>query len=606
MQLKKHEKRQVISLSDTRKSLRYFIKYLKPYWKGITLVVLFTIIFTWAQVEAPHYSGLALTALTKYVEQYFNPATRATASMDDFYQALKLMLIFFILNAIIMLFTWVITSRFNAHSTNNMRENLFGKLQKMTIKYFDTHQDGKILSLFNSDLDNIFNAMNNAVFEVISQTALFIGTIWMMFRIDVRLALVTVASTPFVVVLSWIIMRKARKYLDAQQDEISNLNGYINEQINGQKVIITNGLQEESVEGFKVYNKKVRDAMFKGQFYSGILFPMMQGLSVLNLSIVIVMGSLWVVDGTYSRAVGLGLIVTFVQYSQTYFQPLTQLTSIYSMIQLALTGGRRLATIEEQDEENQVSTGQKLKSLEKGVKLENVHFGYNKDKEILHGISISVNKGESVALVGPTGSGKTTVMNLLNRFYDVTGGKVTFDDVDVRDLTLESLRNNVGIVLQDSILFSGTVADNIRYGKPNATQKEVEEAAKQANIHDFIMTLPQGYKTEINDENSVFSTGQKQLISIARTILTNPPFLILDEATSNVDTVTEEKIQKAMDAVIAGRTSFVIAHRLKTIINSDKIVVLKDGKVLEEGNHEELLKEKGFYYNLYTNQMAFE
>ena len=606
MQLKKHEKRQVISLSDTRKSLRYFIKYLRPYWKGITLVVLFTIIFTWAQVEAPHYSGLALTALTKYVEQYFNPATRATASMDDFYQALKLMLIFFILNAIIMLFTWVITSRFNAHSTNNMRENLFGKLQKMTIKYFDTHQDGKILSLFNSDLDNIFNAMNNAVFEVISQTALFIGTIWMMFRIDVRLALVTVASTPFVVVLSWIIMRKARKYLDAQQDEISNLNGYINEQINGQKVIITNGLQKESVEGFKVHNKKVRDAMFKGQFYSGILFPMMQGLSVLNLSIVIAMGSLWVVDGTYSRAVGLGLIVTFVQYSQTYFQPLTQLTSIYSMIQLALTGGRRLATIEEQDEENQVSTGQKLKSLEKGVKLENVHFGYNKDKEILHGINISVNKGESVALVGPTGSGKTTVMNLLNRFYDVTGGKVTFDDVDVRDLTLESLRNNVGIVLQDSILFSGTVADNIKYGKPNASQKEIEEAAKQANIHDFIMTLPQGYNTEINDENSVFSTGQKQLISIARTILTNPPFLILDEATSNVDTVTEEKIQKAMDAVIAGRTSFVIAHRLKTIINSDKIVVLKDGKVLEEGNHEELLKEKGFYYNLYTNQMAFE
>ncbi|MGI1827518.1 ABC transporter ATP-binding protein [Ligilactobacillus salivarius] len=593
-------------MGNTIKSLRYFIKYLKPYWKGILTVIIFTIVFTWAQVEAPHYSGLALTALTKYVEQYFNPATRATASMDDFYQALKLMLIFFILNAIIMLFTWVITSRFNAHSTNNMRENLFSKLQKMTIKYFDTHQDGKILSLFNSDLDNIFNAMNNAVFEVISQTALFIGTIWMMFRIDVRLALVTVASTPFVVILSWIIMKKARKYLDAQQDEISNLNGYINEQINGQKVIITNGLQEESVEGFKVYNKKVRDAMFKGQFYSGILFPMMQGLSVLNLSIVIAMGSLWVVDGTYSRAVGLGLIVTFVQYSQTYFQPLTQLTSIYSMIQLALTGGRRLATIEEQDEENQVSTGQKLKSLEKGVKLENVHFGYNKDKEILHGINISVNKGESVALVGPTGSGKTTVMNLLNRFYDVTGGKVTFDDIDVRDLTLESLRNNVGIVLQDSILFSGTVADNIRYGKPNATQKEVEEAAKQANIHDFIMTLPQGYNTEINDENSVFSTGQKQLISIARTILTNPPFLILDEATSNVDTVTEEKIQKAMDAVIAGRTSFVIAHRLKTIINSDKIVVLKDGKVLEEGSHEELLKEKGFYYNLYTNQMAFE
>lgn len=241
-----------------------------------------------------------------------------------------------------------------------------------------------------------------------------------------------------------------------------------------------------------------------------------------------------------------------------------------------------------------------------GVKLENVHFGYNKDKEILHGVNISVDKGQSVALVGPTGSGKTTIMNLLNRFYDVNSGKVTFDGTDVRDIQLTSLRNNVGIVLQDSVLFTGTVADNIRYGKPNASMDEVISAAKQANIHDFIETLPDGYDTQVSDANSIFSTGQKQLMSIARTILTNPPFLILDEATSNVDTVTEEKIQKAMDTVIAGRTSFVIAHRLKTILNSNKIVVLKDGNVIEEGSHEALLKEKGFYYKLYTDQMAFD
>ncbi len=337
-----------------------------------------------------------------------------------------------------------------------------------------------------------------------------------------------------------------------------------------------------------------------------MLFPLLQGISLLNLAIVIGGGAWLIVSGQVSQAIGLGLIVAFVEYSQTYFQPLTQLTSIYSMTQLALTGARRLATVEEQDEENTVPDGKVLKGIKKGVKLENVHFGYNADKEILHGVSIDVDKGKSVAVVGPTGSGKTTIMNLINRFYDVNSGKVTFDGVDVRDITLESLRNNVGIVLQDSVLFTGSVEDNIKYGKPDASRDEVIAAAKEANIHDFIMTLPDGYDTQVSEENSVFSTGQKQLISIARTILTDPEFLILDEATSNVDTVTEAKIQKAMDAVIAGRTSFVIAHRLKTILNSDKIVVLKDGNVIEEGNHDELIKQHGFYYGLYTNQMAFE
>ena len=369
---------------------------------------------------------------------------------------------------------------------------------------------------------------------------------------------------------------------------------------------IMKSLQEESVQNFKKYNNAVRSAMFKGQFYSGMLFPLLQGISLLNLAIVIGGGAWLIVSGQVSQAIGLGLIVAFVEYSQTYFQPLTQLTSIYSMTQLALTGARRLATVEEQDEENIVPDGKVLKGIKKGVKLENVHFGYNADKEILHGVSIDVDKGKSVAVVGPTGSGKTTIMNLINRFYDVNSGKVTFDGVDVRDITLESLRNNVGIVLQDSVLFTGTVEDNIKYGKPDASRDEVIAAAKEANIHDFIMTLPDGYDTQVSEENSVFSTGQKQLISIARTILTDPEFLILDEATSNVDTVTEAKIQKAMDAVIAGRTSFVIAHRLKTILNSDKIVVLKDGNVIEEGNHDELIKKRGFYYGLYTNQMAFE
>ena len=589
-------------MSNTKKALRYFAKYLKPYWKGITIVVILSLISSGAQVMAPTYLGRSVTALTTYLVDL----KKGTASMNTFYSALWSMFLFYLLSQIAIFIAWMVMSKFNANSTNDMRENLFAKFQRMLVRYFDTHQDGKLLSLFTSDLDNIFNAMNNAIFEIISQGIMFVGTIIVMFTINSTLAWTTIATTPFILIISVLLMKKARVYIDKQQDEIGDLNGYITEQINGEKVIITNGLRQESVDGFKVYNNKVRTALFKGQFYSGILFPLMNGLNLLNLAIVIAMGSWMIISGQISQAIGLGLIVTFVEYSQVYFQPLTQITSIYSMIQLALTGARRLATVEEQKDENEVPNGKVISGLNHGVKLENVHFGYNKDKEILHGVNISVDKGQSVALVGPTGSGKTTIMNLLNRFYDVNSGKVTFDWTDVRDIQLTSLRNNVGIVLQDSVLFTGTVADNIRYGKPNASMDEVISAAKQANIHDFIETLPDGYDTQVSDASSIFSTGQKQLMSIARTILTNPPFLILDEATSNVDTVTEEKIQKAMDTVIAGRTSFVIAHRLKTILNSNKIVVLKDGNVIEEGSHEALLKEKGFYYKLYTDQMAFD
>ncbi len=593
-------------MKDFKIACAYFWKYLKQYWVAVTIMIVLTLLATFFQVIAPIYMGNAVTALTKYVAQLADPATRASASMIAFYTALKLMALYFLLNVLAQFIAWMIMSKFNADATNGMRKNLFAKLQRMKIRYFDTHQDGKILSLFTSDIDNIFNALNNAVFEIVSQGALYIGTLVVMFSINVKLALITVASTPFVLVIALVIMSKARKYLDAQQDEISNLNGYVNEQINGEQVILSNGLQQESIAGFKKYNQRVKDTMFKGQFYSGLLFPLMQGLSLLNLAIVIVGGIWLIVADSMNTATGLGLIVMFVQYSQTYFQPLTQLTSIYSMIQLALTGAKRLAKVEAQPEEDLVLDGKKQEDLRSKVALNDVHFSYDEGKEILHGIDLSVKKGQMLALVGPTGSGKTTTMNLFNRFYDVDSGTITFDGVDVRDLTLKSLRSKVGIVLQDSLLFTGTIAENIKYGKPDASDEEMIFAAKQAQIHDFIMSLPEGYATRVSDEQSIFSTGQKQLVSIARTLLSDPDFLILDEATSNVDTVTEEKIQQAMDAVLAGRTSFVIAHRLKTIINADKIAVLRDGNVIEQGSHAELIAQKGFYYDLYTNQMVLD
>lgn len=588
-------------MNGMHKAIRYFIKYLKPYWRGITVVVLLSIISSVAAVVAPTFLGRAVTALSSFL----HALRHGQASLAPFYSALWSMLFFYVLSMVTIFIGWMVMSRFNANSTNDMRENLFGKFQRMLVRYFDTHQDGQLLSLFTSDLDNIFNAMNNAIFEVISQGIRFIGTIIIMFMINAELAWTTIATTPLLLVISILLMKKARIYINKQQDEIGDLNGYINEQINGEKIIITNGLRQASVAKFKSYNNRVRRAMFKGQFYAGILFPLMNGFNLLNLAIVIAVGAWMIISGQVGQAVGLGLIVTFVEYSQTYFEPITEVTSIYSMIQLALTGARRLAQVEEQPDEDAVPGGKKVAALQNGIKLENVHFGYDANKEILHGVNITVNKGQSVALVGPTGSGKTTVMNLFNRFYDVDAGKITFDGTDLRKLQLKSLRSNIGIVLQDSVLFTGTIADNIRYGKPDATMTEVVEAAKQAHIHDFIESLPAKYDTEVSDSSSVFSTGQKQLISIARTILTNPSFLILDEATSNVDTVTEAKIQQAMDAVIAGRTSFVIAHRLKTILNADKIIVLRNGKVIEAGNHDELMRKHGFYYQLYTDQMAF-
>lgn len=593
-------------MKDITRAIKYFSSYLKRYWMSLTFVVIVTIISTYFQVKAPTYMGKAITELATYLGQYMNPATHAVASKTPFYNALIAMIVFFALTAITMFISSFISSRISAQASGRMRIGLFGKLQRMTIKYFDTHQDGKILSLFTSDLDNIFNAMNQAIFQLLSQFALFVGIVWMMFNQNTTLAWVTMASTPIAIVVAWFIISRARRFIDAQQDATGAMNGYINEQINGEKIIITQGLQAESIAGFIPHNEKVKEATFKGQVYSGMLFPLMQGLSLLNLAIVIFFGSWLVVSEGMDKAVGLGLIVVFVNYSQQYYQPITQITSIYNMLQLAVTGARRLSEVHEQNEETSPENGKKISTVQSGVTLENVHFGYNSEKEILHGVSINVKKGEMVALVGPTGSGKTTVMNLLNRFYDVNEGAVKFDNVDVRDLDLKSLRDHVGIVLQDSVLFSGTVGDNIKFGKPDATDDEMIDAAKQANIHTFIMSLPDGYQTSVDDENSVFSTGQKQLLSIARTILTNPAFLILDEATSNVDTVTEARIQAAMDNVIAGRTSFVIAHRLKTILGANNIVVLKDGQVIEQGSHESLVAEGGFYSELYHNQMVFD
>jgi ATP-binding cassette subfamily B multidrug efflux pump len=531
-----------------------------------------------------------------------NPASKVT-----FFKSMWLLLAFYVMTGVAQLLYTILFTRIVGHSTNRMRKGLFGKLERLTIAYFDRHEDGDILARFTSDLDNIQNTLNQAAVNVTTNFALFVGVLIMIFRQNVSLAWVTVSTTPVAVLCAVIIITQAKKYTDRQQAEVGTLNAYMDEKISGQKAIIVEGQQQDAIDGFTVRNEKVQKSTFAAQAWSGMIMPVMNGFQLLTTALVIFVGTKLVLnDSTMSTATALGLIVTFIQYAQQYYNPIMQISSSFGQLQLAITGATRLNVMFDEPEEVRPENGETFKEVGDGIQIEHVDFGYLPDQHILKDVNIDVKKGQMVALVGPTGSGKTTVMNLMNRFYDVDNGVIKYDGIDIRKFDLDSLRSKVGIVLQESVLFSGTIADNIRFGKPDATMDEVITVAKTTHIHEFIDSLPDKYETHVDDSNDVFSVGQKQQISIARTILSNPEILILDEATSNVDTVTEQQIQYAMEAAIAGRTSFVIAHRLKTILNADKIVVLKDGEVIEEGTHHELVAAGGFYSELYHNQFVFE
>ena len=587
------------------KTFEFFWNYFKVYKISFVVVIAMIIIATVAQALFPVFAGQTVTELANLVIAYQN------GNPDMVWQSLLGLLInlayILIVLVVSSLIYMVLMSRIIAESTNEMRKGLFGKLSRLTVSFFDRHQDGDILSRFTSDLDNILQAFNESLVSVMTNIALYIGLLIVMFAKNVTLALITIASTPIAVIMLIVILKLARKYTNLQQKEVGKLNAYMDESISGQKAVIVQGIQDDVIAGFVEQNERVRKATFKGRMFSGILFPVMNGMSLVNTAIVIFVGSAVLLnDQNIETATALGLIVMFTQFSQQYYQPIIQLAASWGSLQLAFTGAERIQEMFDAEEEIRPQDAPVVNELKEGVEIRNVDFSYLPGKPILKDVSISAQKGKMIAVVGPTGSGKTTIMNLINRFYDVDAGSISFDGTDIREFDLDSLRSKVGIVLQDSVLFSGTIRDNIRFGVPDASQEMVEAAAKATHIHDYIESLPDKYDTLINDDQSVFSTGQKQLISIARTLMTDPQVLILDEATSNVDTVTESKIQNAMEAIVAGRTSFVIAHRLKTILNADQIIVLKDGEVIEQGNHHELLKLGGFYSELYHNQFVFE
>lgn len=593
------------------KTLRFFWFYFKRYKLSFAVIFLAIVTATYLQVKTPVFLGNAIAEMGKIGQAYFASVQMGQSNfkpdLSDFNGVMLNLFFAYAATVVASLIYTLLFTRIVAYSTNRMRKGLFGKLERLTVAFFDSHKDGDILSRFTSDLDNIQNAFNQSLTQVVTNIALYVGMVIMMFRQDTRLALVTIASTPVALIALVLIIRLSRKYTDKQQAAVSKLNAYMDEKISGQKAIIVQGVQEETIDGFLELNEEVRRTTFKGRLFGGILFPFMNGMSLVNTAIVIFAGSSIVLnDSSLETAAALGLVVTFVQYSQQYYQPIMQVAASWAELQLAFTGAHRIQEMFDEPEEVRPQNAPLFTELKEGVEIKDIDFGYLPGQKVLDKVSISAPKGKMVAVVGPTGSGKTTIMNLINRFYDVNGGSVAFDGRDIREYDLDSLRDKVGIVLQESVLFSGTIADNIRFGDESISQEMVETAARATHIHDFIMSLPEGYETFVTDDENVFSTGQKQLISIARTLLTDPQVLILDEATSNVDTVTEAKIQKAMEAIIAGRTSFVIAHRLKTILNADEIIVLKDGKVIEQGNHSQLLKQGGFYAELYHNQFVFE
>lgn len=571
------------------RGLKFILSYLKEHKTKLIIIGFSIIVYTLTKLIGPFLMGYI-------IDNYIT-----IPNVDGL---LKWVFILFCVYALSSLAGWFqnyVNADVAAQTVNKIRTDLFNKIETLSLRFFDSTPHGELLSRFTNDIDNIGITLSNSIIELTSNLIQLVGVLIFMLVLNIRLAVITLVATPFLAIIVTLLIKRTRRLYGEQQGKLGDLNAYIEEEISGLKVVKAYGLENEVVRRFHEKNKSFKDTAIKAQFTSYLMIPLMNGLSNVTLVLIIVAGSMLTLKGDAS----IGLIVTFINFARLFFQPINQMSNLYNQLGLAFTGAERVMDIlkEEPDIKN-TPDAREIDVLNGYVNMKDVSFSYNDDKTILKRINIEAFKGEKIAIVGPTGSGKTTIINLLNRFYDTKEGEIYFDDLKIKDINFYSLRKRIGIVLQNTILFSGTIKENLLFGKEDATDNEIETACIKANIHDYIISLPKGYDTEITSDSNVFSKGQKQLLSIARTILANPDILILDEATSNVDMITEQKLQQAMNTMMEGRTSFVIAHRLKTIINSDKIVVIKDGKVVEEGTHKDLLSLKGFYNELYQNQFS--
>ena len=582
---------------DFKGTVSKLLKYMGNYKIAIIAVMFFAAGGTVFSIVGPKVLSKATT------EIYLGLVAKLTGTGGiDFLKIrtiLAVLLMLYMVSSCLSLIQGFIMSGISQKLCYRFRAEISEKIHKMPLSYFESKTVGEVLSRITNDVDTLGQSLNQSITTLITAITTLVGVLIMMLSISPVMTLIALVILPISGVLIGIIIKHSQKYFVAQQDYLGKINGQVEETYSGQNIVKAFNREEIVIQEFEETNHKLYESGWKAQFFSGLMQPIMTLVGNLGYVAVAISGSYFAIKGV----IQVGDIQAFIQYVKNFTQPITQIAQVSNMLQsMAAAAERVFEFLEEEEEDRYVTNPVSLEQVRGSVDFEQVGFGYTKEKQVIHDFSCKVEPGQMVAIVGPTGAGKTTMVKLLMRFYDVNKGSIKVDGYDVREYNRSELREMFGMVLQDTWLFKGSIMENIRYGKLDATDEEVIEAAKAAHAHHFIQTLPEGYEMELNEDASNVSQGQKQLLTIARAILANNPILILDEATSSVDTRTEEKIQQAMNNLMKGKTSFVIAHRLSTIKDADMILVMKDGDIIEQGNHMELLKKQGFYASLYNSQ----
>lgn len=587
---------------DFKGTMKKLISYLSPYKLAILLVIVFAIGSSVFNIVGPKILG---NATTKIFEGLVSKVSNSGGGIDfdAIFRTLTILASLYIISSIFSFVQTFITSDISQKVSYNLRKSISEKINKLPLNYYDRKTNGEVLSRVTNDIDAISQNLNQILSQMITSATTLIGVLIMMLSISVTMTLVSLIVIPLSLVMIMLVVRKSQKHFRAQQEYLGHTNGHIEEMYSGHNIMKAFNGEEKAIEEFDKLSDTLYNSAWKSQFLSGMMMPIMTFIGNLGYVIVAIMGGFLAIR----NKIQVGDILAFIQYVRSFMQPIAQTAQIANVMQQTAAAAERVFEFLEEEEvvedvKNPIST----EGIEGAVEFDHVRFGYNEDKIIINDFSINIKPGQKVAIVGPTGAGKTTIVKLLMRFYELNGGKILIDGHDYRDFTRNDLRKIFGMVLQDTWLFNGSIMENIRYGRLDASDEQVIEAAKLAHAHHFIKTLADGYNMEINEEADNISQGQKQLLTIARAILSDPKILILDEATSSVDTRTEVLIQQAMENLMEGRTSFIIAHRLSTIKNADVILVMKDGDIVEQGNHEELLKSKGFYSELYNSQFEEE